>query len=463
MQENAKQTDDDAPGAPGKEHAQAGVVADTAPPGGADAITRGPVREVALLFLRLGFTAFGGPAAHIAMMRDEVVRRRRWISDQRFLDLLGVINLIPGPNSTEMAIYLGYLRAGWLGLLVGGVCFIGPAMLIVMTLAWLYVTYGALPQADWLLYGIKPVIIAIILQAIWGLGRTALRGALPVVVALAIFGLYLLGVNELALLFGGAALFGLLRLIERWGKRNTGNTIVAAFAAPALPLTRAATGAPSATQATGATAATTASAGSATAKAAAGVGAIGAAGVATVAAPFSYWTLFLTFLKIGAVLYGSGYVLLAFVQGDFVHRLGWLTDKQLLDAVAIGQFTPGPVFTTATFIGYLVGGWQGALIATLAIFLPSFLFVGAIHPLATRLRRWPVTAILLDGLNVAALALMAAVALQLGVNALVDVVTALLAIAALVILLRFRRLNSVWLIIGGALIGVGAHLAGLAR
>lgn len=447
--------------------------------GDEERVPRGPVREVALLFLRLGFTAFGGPAAHIAMMREEVVRRRKWISDQRFLDLLGVINLIPGPNSTELAIYLGYLRAGWLGLLVGGVCFIGPAMLIVMTLAWLYVTYGATPQVDWLLYGIKPVIIAIILQAIWGLGRTALRGALQVVVALAVFGLYLLGVNTLALLFGGAALFGLLRLIERWGRRAARGGVAAAFAAPALlPLARVAASkaggsavpgsamTPDAGAAMTATTATTAAAAratGATAKAAAGMGAVGAVGVATVAAPFSYWTLFFTFLKIGAVLYGSGYVLLAFLQGDFVHRLGWLTDKQLLDAVAIGQFTPGPVFTTATFIGYLVGGWQGALIATLAIFLPSFAFVGLIHPLATRLRRWPVTAILLDGLNVAALALMAAVALQLGLNALVDILTALLAIAALVILLRFRTLNSVWLIIGGALMGVGAHLVGLAR
>jgi len=467
MRENGKRANDDSAGAIGEDRAKAGDSDNVAPTGAvADAITRGPVREVALLFLRLGFTAFGGPAAHIAMMREEVVRRRRWISDQRFLDLMGVINLIPGPNSTEMAIYLGYLRAGWLGLLVGGVCFIGPAMLIVMALAWLYVTYGALPQADWLLYGIKPVIIAIILQAIWGLGRTALRGALPVAVALAIFGLYLVGVNELALLFGGAALFGLLRLIERWGKRAARNGVAAALAAPILPLVRAATGKANGAGATGATAATGASAAGATgatAKTAAGVGAVAAAGAVAATVPFSYWTLFLTFLKIGAVLYGSGYVLLAFVQGDFVHRLGWLTDKQLLDAVAIGQFTPGPVFTTATFIGYLVGGWQGALIATLAIFLPSFAFVGLIHPLATRLRRWPVTAILLDGLNVAALALMAAVALQLGLNALVDVVTALLAIAALVILLRFRRLNSVWLIIGGALIGVGAHLAGLAR
>ncbi len=429
-------------------------------PGASERVQRGPVREVALLFLRLGFTAFGGPAAHIAMMREEVVRRRKWISDQRFLDLLGVINLIPGPNSTELAIYLGYLRAGWLGLLVGGVCFIGPAMLIVMTLAWLYVTYGATPQVDWLLYGIKPVIIAIIIQAIWGLGRTALRGALPIVVGLAVFGLYLFGVPALALLFGGAALFGLLRLIERWGRRGSRTGVAASLAAPALPLAYAATGATSAPEATAAGAV---GAPTATAKAAAGVGAVGVAGVATAAAPFSYWTLFLTFLKIGAVLYGSGYVLLAFLQGDFVRRLGWLTDKQLLDAVAIGQFTPGPVFTTATFIGYVVGGWQGALLATLAIFLPSFVFVGAIHPLASRLRRWPVTAILLDGLNVAALALMAAVALQLGLNAVVDVVTALLAIAALVILLRVRAFNSAWLIIGGALIGVAAHMVGLAH
>ncbi|MEO7000716.1 MAG: chromate efflux transporter, partial [Ktedonobacterales bacterium] len=406
--------------------------------------------EVAALFLRLGFTAFGGPAAHIAMMREEVVRRRRWISDQRFLDLIGVINLIPGPNSTELAIYLGYLRAGWLGLIIAGVCFIGPAMLIVLSLAWAYVTFGSTPQVGWLLYGIKPVIIAIIVQAIWGLSRTALRSVTPVIVALAILALYLLGVNELALLFGGALAFGLIRygqhLARNRRRRGSGGAVPAA----SLLLTPAALVA-AMREVIGRMA-------QATRNALTSMRTLGATAtaiittLATGATVYDPLMLFLTFLKIGAVLYGSGYVILAFLQGDFVDRLHWLTERQLLDAVAIGQFTPGPVFTTATFVGYVVGGWQGALIATLAIFLPSFVYVGAIHPLATRLRRSPITATLLDGLNVAALALMAAVSLQLGRNALIDPLTILLGIAAFTLLLRFKP-NSAWLIIGGALIG----------
>jgi len=427
---------------------------------GAEMVRRGALREVALLFLRLGFTAFGGPAAHIALMREEVVRRRRWISDQRFLDLLGLINLIPGPNSTELAIYLGYLRAGWLGLIIAGVCFIGPAMLIVLSLAWAYVTFGSTPQVGWLLYGIKPVIIAIIVQAIWGLSRTALRGVLPVIVALAILALYLLGVNELALLFGGALTFGLIRygqhIMRSRGRRGSGGAATAAslLLTPASLLATMRASVAQMAQATRntfigmrATGATMAASTAATATATA---------LAATATTYDPLTLFLTFLKIGAALYGSGYVILAFLQGDFVDRLHWLTERQLLDAVAIGQFTPGPVFTTATFIGYMVGGWQGALLATLAIFLPSFVYVGAIHPLATRLRRSPITATLLDGLNVAALALMAAVSLQLGLNALIDPLTILLGVASFAILLRFKP-NSAWLVLGGALLGLLAR------
>ncbi len=377
--------------------------------------------EVAVLFLKLGFTAFGGPAAHIAMMREEVVQRRHWVSDERFLDLLSIINLIPGPNSTELAIYLGYVRAGWPGLIIGGICFIGPATLIVLVLAWLYVTYGSMPQAAWLFYGIKPVVIAIIAQALWGLCRTLLRSVLPVVGAVLVLILYLLGVNQIILLVGGGLLFGIVRWIER---RRQGETV-----SLALPL-----------------------AGGGISKvwhaALTAVPAIGAAAV-----PFSLLTLFLTFLKIGAVLYGSGYVLLAFLRNDFVHSLGWLTDRQLLDAVSVGQFTPGPVFTTATFIGYLVGGWQGALVATLGIFLPSFLFMAIIHPLATILRRSPWTAAILDGVNVAAVALIAGVMLQLGQNALIDVLTWVLAVLSLGMLLRFK-VNSAWLILAGGAIGL---------
>ncbi len=400
----------------------------------------GTLREVIAYFLRLGFTAFGGPAAHIAMMREEVVQRRKWISDQRFLDLLGVINLIPGPNSTELAIYLGYERAGWLGLVAAGACFIGPAMAIVLALAWAYVHYGATPQIGWLLYGIKPVVIAIIVQAFVGLARTAMKGALAIVLALAIVALYLFNVNTLLLLFGGALAYWLLTMARR---RWTGGATLAA-GLPIIALAGWLRGA-------GARLANSPLASAVTL----------AASTSVVAPPISLGTLFLTFLKIGGLLYGSGYVLLAFLRTDFVQRLGWLSDRQLLDAVAIGQFTPGPLFTTATFVGYLVAGWQGALIATLGIFLPSFVYIALFWPVASWLRRATWSATLLDGLNIAALALMAGVGVQLGQAALVDIVTVALAVVALVILLRWK-INSAWLIIGGAAIGLLAHLFGVA-
>ena len=383
------------------------------------------MREVATLFLRLGFTTFGGPAAHIAMMREEVVQRRGWVSEERFLDLLGVANLIPGPTSTELAIYLGYLRAGWLGLLLAGMCFIGPAMLIVLALAWAYVTYGALPQLTWVFYGIQPVVVAIITQAVWNLGRRVVKGWPAALAALVVAALYLAGVNVLILLFGGGLAYALLRLAQR---RSAPARLPAAGPIPAGPAGMAKAG-------------WLALAGSA------------------LAAPFSQWLLFLTFLKIGAVIYGSGYVLLAFLRADLVQNLHWLTDRQLLDAVSVGQFTPGPVFTTATFIGYVLGGWPGALTATLAIFLPSFLFIPLVHPLAARLRRSPLTAPLLDGVNLAAVALMAGVLAQLGQHALVDWLTWALAVGALAVLLRFK-INSVWLILLGAAIGLivsGVH------
>jgi chromate transporter len=388
--------------------------------------------EVVGVFLRLGFTAFGGPAAHIAMMRQEIVQRRKWISDQYFIDLMGEVNLIPGPSSTELAIYLGYVRAGWLGLVLAGACFIGPAMLIVLALAWAYVRFGTLPQVGWLFYGIKPVIIAIIAYALWGLCRTVLKGWQQVALALLVVALYLLGVNVLILLFGGALLFGIVRWLELWRRR--GKETAASLALPfALSGAGAMKGITGVWQRVAPTALNM--------------------GILAPAAPFSLLTLFLTFLKIGAVLYGSGYVLLAFLRTDFVLNLRWLTDRQLLDAVSIGQFTPGPVSSTATFIGYLLGGWQGALVATLGIFLPSFAFIPIIHPIAARLRRSPWTAALLDGVNVAALALMAGVLLQLGQNALSDVLTWAIALIAFAILFRFK-LNSVWLILAGSAIGV---------
>jgi len=370
----------------------------------------GSAGEVARLFLKLGLIAFGGPAAHIALMREEIVRRRRWVTDERFLDLVGMANLIPGPTSTEVSIYLGYVRAGWPGLIAAGVCFIGPAMLLVLALAWLYVRYGATPSAAAALYGITPVIIAIVAHALWALGRTAVKGLVLAVIGAAVLGLALAGVNVLVLLLGGGVVMMLLRATRRTAAAAA---VVATLGTPALALGQAA---------------------------------------ATKAA-VSLGTLFFTFLKIGAVLYGSGYVLLAFLRSDFVDRLGWLTDRQLLDAVAVGQFTPGPVFTTATFIGYLVAGWPGALLATLAIFLPSFVFVAVSYPLLPRIRgsRW--MSAFLDGVNVAAVGLMAAVTWQLARVAIVDAFTAALAVVAGVLLLR-TRLNSAWLVLGGAAAGL---------
>ncbi|HLZ58867.1 MAG TPA: chromate efflux transporter [Ktedonosporobacter sp.] len=388
------------------------------------AIAYNGLAEVASLFLRLGFTAFGGPAAHIAMMRQEVVQRRKWLTDDRFLDLMSIVNLIPGPNSTELAIYLGYVRAGWPGLVVAGVCFIGPAMLIVLALAWLYVRLGSFPQVGWLLYGIKAVVIAIVAQAVWGLSRTVLKKVFPVILALIVLTCYLVGVNGLILLVGGGLCVGLLRWMQRRRRKDMATSSIA------FPLLSGMHGLWRALP----------------------IYASGA-GTVLVVTPFSLLTLFLTFLKIGSILYGSGYVLLAFLHSDFVQGLGWLTDRQLLDAVSIGQFTPGPVFTTATFIGYLVGGWQGALLATLAIFLPSFLLIAIIHPLTARLRSSPWTGAILDGVNIAALALMAGVLVQLGQSALIDIWTWAIALVSLVLLFRFK-LNSAWLILAGALLGL---------
>jgi chromate transporter len=390
--------------------------------------TARPLAEVAALFLKLGIIGFGGPAAHIAMMHDEVVARRKWVTDAHFLDLIGATNLIPGPNSTEMAMHLGYVRAGRLGLVVGGALFILPAMLIVMALAWAYVQYGSTPQAGWLLYGIKPVIIAIIAQALWGLGRTAVKTPLLAVVGIAVFVLYLLGINEIALLFAGGLAVLLVQSVRGGlrGRRTPGALLPLPFVWP-------------------------------------GGGQPGAllAQVAQAAMnePYSVAALFLTFLKIGAVLYGSGYVLLAFLQNDFVERLGWLTQQQLLDAVAVGQLTPGPFFTTATFIGYQVGGPFGAVVATVGIFLPGFVFVALTNPLIPRLRAIPWAGRLLDGVNVAAMGLMAAVTVELGRAALVDWLTVAVAIVAAAVLIRFKP-NSAWLVLGGALIGIVAGLLG---
>ncbi len=364
-----------------------------------------PVAEVAALFLRLGFTAFGGPAAHIGIMHDEVVVKRKWLTDEEFLDLLGATNLIPGPNSTEMAIHIGYVRAGWPGLILGGLGFLLPATIIVLVLSWLYVLYGTAPEAGWLLYGIKPVVVAIIVQALWTLGKKALKNRTVLLIGLLVFGLYFLGINEILLLFGAGLVYMVISNLQRIRTLN---------ATALLPF--------------------------------------GAIALSQAIIPFSYPVLFLTFLKIGSVLYGSGYVLIAFLRSDFVLRLGWITDQQLVDAVAIGQITPGPLFTAATFIGYILGGIPGGLLATLGIFLPSFILVAISNPLIPRIRGSAWAGSLLDGVNASALGLMAAVTFQLAVASLRDVFTAVIAIVSLVLLLRYK-INTTWLIIGGAIAG----------
>ena len=387
--------------------------------------------ELALVFLRLGTTAFGGPAAHIAMMQQEFVRRRQWLSHQQFLDMLGAVNLIPGPNSTELVIYVGYLRAGWPGLLLGGVCFILPAMLMVAGLAWGYAVYGNLPEVAGLLRGVKPVVIAIIVQALFGLGPMAVKTPWLGLIAVAALAASLCGLDPLSVVL----LCGAIQCLARSGQvKATSSRWALALLLVAVCGILALIHAPHLF-----TAAQVAVEGD---PVHAGPGAI-----------------FLYFLKIGSVLYGSGYVLLAFLQGDLVPR--WLTAKELLDATSAGQVTPGPLFTTATFIGFLlgyrgggpVGGWLGALAGTVGIFLPSFLFIALGGALFPRLRKSPLVGSFLDGVNVAALALIAAAAWSLGREALVNTPTFAIAIVSGLLLFRYR-LNSAWLVLGGAAIGL---------
>lgn len=372
---------------------------------------RGSVREVAAVFFRLGLTAFGGPAAHMGMFHTELVVRRKWVTPEHFLDLIGVVNMIPGPNSTEMAIHLGYLRAGWRGLLAAGICFIMPAFVMVLVLALLYVQFGTTPAIGSLLYGIKPVVIAIVAHAVYSLLPQAFKSRGLWLTAISVIVLYFAGLDELLLLFGGGAAYVIATQVI--AKRKLSALLM-------LPLS--------------------------------------AAPVAQAAAtPVALGTLFLSFVKIGALLYGGGYVLLAFLRGDFVDTFGWITNQQLLDAVAIGQVTPGPLFTTATFVGFLIAGLPGAVVATIGIFLPSFIFVTISSPLIPRMRQSPTFSALLDGVNAAALGLMAAVTVELGADALIDPLTIGVAVAALVALVRFK-INATWLIAVGGIIGLVASL-----
>jgi chromate transporter len=369
--------------------------------------------ELARLFLKLGMIAFGGPPAHIAMMEDEVVSRRGWLTREQFLDFLGATNLIPGPNSTEMAIHVGRIRAGWPGLLVAGASFILPSAVMVTALAWAYVRFGSLPQVAGILYGVKPIVIALIVQAVFKLAKTAVRSTwIGVVGAFAALATAL-GADQLAVLAGGGLLTGLASWL-RSGKRTSAKALflngggLTTFATPS-----------------------------------------------GVAASFSLTALFLVFLKIGAILFGGGYVLVALIRSNLVAGLGWISERQLLDAIAMGQVTPGPLSTTATFIGYLLAGVPGAVIATVAIFLPAFFFVAISGPLVPRLRQSPLAGAVLDGVNVSALALIAVVSWQLFRAAVVDWTTLVLAGVSFFLLFRYR-VNSVWLMLGGAAVGVGA-------
>ncbi len=381
---------------------------------GDGAVRKGSLAEIARLFGRLGIVAFGGPAAHIAMMEDEFVVRRGWVTHEHFLDLVGATNLIPGPNSTEMTMHLGYERGGWPGLFTAGSCFILPAVTITAVLAWLYVTYGTLPEVEPFLYGIKPAVIAVIAGALWRLGRRAVTSWRLAVIGAAVVVAVLVGVGEVtALIVGGVA--GMLWL--RWSGVAESRT-----AARWLPILFQDTTAVAAGAAAGA------------------------------AATVSLWKLGLFFLKVGAILYGSGYVLVAFLEGGLVNDYGWLTQSQLLDAIAIGQFTPGPVLSTSTFIGYVISGMPGAVVATVGIFLPSFFFVLILNPIIPRLRESAWASAFLDAVNVAAVGLMLAVTIELSLVALTSWQAIAIAAVAAVLLIRFR-LNAAWLVVGGAVVG----------
>jgi chromate transporter len=398
-------------------------------------LTLGRLREVATLFFKLGIIGFGGPVAHIAMIEDEVVKRRQWMTREHFLDLIGATNLIPGPNSTEMAIHVGYMYAGWLGLIVAGVCFILPAVLITGVFAWIYVNYGNLPQVAPLLYGIKPAVLAVILDALWRLGKKAVksRKMLPIALGVVIL-LLLLKLNEvIALLIGG--ILGMIWLRSSDGNQtpsNTANFLIANLTYCAAFKTTA----------------------------------VSAATTAHTIANVSLWKLGLFFLKVGSVLFGGGFVLVAFLEGGLVQEYGWLTQQQLLDAIAIGQFTPGPILSTATFIGYIISGVPGAIVATVGIFLPSFFFTAILNPLVPRLRGSLWTSAFLDAVNVSAVALMVVVTLELAAATLIpkaasklDFLAVAIAMVSAVLVIRFR-INAAWLIFGGAFIGWVALLLG---
>ncbi|NNL15485.1 MAG: chromate efflux transporter [Flavobacteriaceae bacterium] len=361
------------------------------------------LKEIAQLFFKLGCISFGGPAAHIAMMEDEVVKKRKWMTHEHFLDLIGATNLIPGPNSTEMTMHCGHERGGWKGLFIAGISFIFPAVVITAVFAWLYQQYGQLPEVEPFIYGIKPAVISIIIMAAYRLGKKAIKNYELAILGILSITFCLLGVNEIIVLFG----FGFVGLLLYIVKRKTtsiNSFIPLIFLQLADPLK---------------------------------IGSI---------------KIFLTFLKVGAILYGSGYVLFAFLDSELVSN-GWLTRQELIDAVAVGQFTPGPVLSTATFIGWQMNGISGALAATIGIFLPSFLFVLILNPIIPKMRKSKFIGTFLDAVNVAAVALIIAVCIQMGKDTLTDWRTIVIALTSLISVFYFKKLNSAFIVLGGAIVG----------
>ena len=364
------------------------------------------LKDIAKLFLKLGFIGFGGPAAHIAMMREEFITKRKWLTEQHFLDLIGATNLIPGPNSTELAIHIGYEKGGWRGLLIAGLCFILPAVFITGFFAWLYKYYGQLPEVQPFVYGIKPAIIAIILGAVFPLAKKSLKTTELIIIGVLVLIGSLLKINEIYLLFG-AGFFALFLAQIRDNKQNSFNSF--------LPLTF-----------------------------------IQITKTAILSA--TNVNLFWIFLKIGAILYGSGYVLFAFLDTELVST-GFLSRQQLIDAIAVGQFTPGPVFSSVTFIGYQINGFTGAVISTIAIFLPSFVFVALLNPIVRKLRNSKLFAVFLDAVNVASVAIIAAICFDMGKETITDWRTVFIAVLSIVIIFRYTKINSAFVVLGGSLTG----------
>jgi chromate transporter len=365
-----------------------------------------PLKELAILFLKLGTISFGGPAAHIAMMENEIVKKRKWIDEQHFLDLIGATNLIPGPNSTEMAIHIGRERAGWKGLIVAGLCFILPAIIITGIFAVLYKKYGQLPQAQPFIYGIKPAIIAIILAAIYPLARKSLKTVELGIIGMIALVFCLIGINEIYVMFC-AGFVALALNVVRSNKTRSLNNIL-----PFILLQSS----------------------------------------NTYFLNIKNLSLFLTFLKIGAILYGSGYVLFAFLDTELVAK-GILSRQQLIDAIAVGQFTPGPVFSSVTFIGYQINNFTGALLATTGIFLPSFLFVALLNPMVRKMRNSILFSVFLDAVNVASIAIIVAICYQMGRETITDWRTIVIAIISLTVVFGFKKVNSAIVVFGGAGLG----------